>query len=104
MVKSAIQNPQCHIRTVTAVLKILPESFRSKYSAFFRSRSLQGPFKADYENPRVIVIGSQPKPKFMLSFNGDPNQPGYLELEIADINTSGSKDDLGVFKYYGKNS
>lgn len=103
LVKSTIQNPSCNVRTITDFLKILPASYRSQYAAFYRSRSIQGPFKADFKNPRVIIYGQAQSPKLIISINGDSKQPGNSGLEIAEINTAGGKDNLDVFKYYEAN-
>jgi cytochrome c5 len=99
-VRSMIQNEACGVRTITDVIKRLPESYREQYVAFFRSRSLQGPYKDDYKNPRVLVFGNLPKSNLVMTFNGNPNDAGNLGLEFAEINTKGDKDDLNVFKYY----
>jgi hypothetical protein len=102
-VQGLIQNKTCNIRTITDVLNRLPESYRAEYSAFYRSRSLQGPNGTnDYKNPRVILGGasySKDGPKLIMTFNGDPNQAGNLALEMVEINTKGGKDDPDVFVY-----
>ncbi len=74
----------------------LPATYRRNYVEFFRSRSLQGPYETDYENPRALLFSD----KFIISFNGDPKQPGNLALEMAEIDKSGGKNDLNVIKYY----
>lgn len=110
-VYSLTQIPSCNIKSVYDLIARLPESFRSDYALFYRSRSIQGPMRTDYKRPRVILAGSdrdygrsgQPvdrKKVFMLSFNsGSPDQPGGDSVEMVDIDTSGGRDDVNVFKY-----
>ncbi len=98
--KNIIQNPNCNVRSISDVLEILPESFRSNYSMFYRSRSLQGPHKDDFLNPRALVFGNLPKSNLVISFNGRASQPGHNGLEILEINTKGGADDLNIFRYF----
>ncbi len=96
------QNSACKIRSVSDLITHLPESFRSQYALFYRSRSIQGPNRTDYKRPRAILVG-QPYGKknvFMLSFNsGDPDQPGANSVEMVDIDTGGGRNNVEVFKY-----
>jgi mono/diheme cytochrome c family protein len=102
------QNQACNIRSVKDLISHLPESFRNQYALFYRSRSIQGPMRTDYKRPRVILYDElhQKNPykripsKFMLTFNsGEGDQAGANSIEMVDINTSGGKDDLDIFKY-----
>lgn len=71
-----------NVDSIEKLLPLLPASVRSKYVVVFRSRSLQG---ASYKEPRVILYNDNAK--FMLSFNGNENQRGFYELEVADFDS-----------------
>lgn len=98
--QSVIKNPNCNVRSISDVLEILPASFRSYYSMFYRSRSLQGPHKDDFLNPRALVFGDLPKSNLVISFNGNDSQPGHNGLEVLEINTKGGANDLNIFRYF----
>ena len=70
------------VNSIEKLLPLLPANVRSKYVVVFRSRSLQS---ASYKNPRVIFYADNAK--FMLSFNGDENQRGFYELEVAEFDS-----------------
>ena len=71
------------IDSIEDLLPALPESLRHHYALVFASRSLQG---ASFESPRVILFG--PDARFIVAFNGDPNQRGYNVLETMEFNDS----------------
>lgn len=69
-----------HIETIEQLLPVLPEAQRSHYTLMFESRSLQG---ASIDNPRVILFG--PDGRFILTFNGSPDQPGFGSVETMEF-------------------
>jgi hypothetical protein len=69
-----------HIETIEQLLPVLPEAQRSHYTLMFESRSLQG---ASIDNPRVILFG--PDGRFILTFNGSPDQPGFSSVETMEF-------------------
>jgi len=71
---------QEHIETIEQLLAVLPEAQRSHYTLMFESRSLQG---ASIDNPRVILFG--PDGRFILTFNGSPDQPGFSSVETMEF-------------------
>lgn len=99
-IKKLIQNPNCKIRSISDLLDVLPKSYLSHYSLMYRSRSLQGPHKDDYLNPRALVFGDLDKSKTVISFNGSPNQASHNGLEVLEINNQSGKQDVNIFKLY----
>lgn len=97
-----IRNPDCNIRKIDDVLAILPEGMRSSFALMYRSQSLQGPHKVDYQNPRVILTNAAteqtPEKQIFLSFNGKPSLAGYANLEVLEIDLSRKPED--VFRYF----
>lgn len=97
--KEQIQNPACNIRSIEGVLRQLPPALRSNYLLAYRSHSPQGPHKADYLNPRVLLtdaqfdyIASEPNIKtnknlsFVLAFNGgNLSSPRHHSLEMVEV-------------------
>lgn len=101
-----IRTEACQVKTIDDVLALLPERMLSKPVLFYKSKSLQGPHKVDYLNPRTI-LSSVPNansysptlsPAMMLSFNGHASQLGYDRLET--VNLIPTKDNLNVFNYH----
>jgi len=62
------------------ILSALPKSLRSRYALLFKSRSLQG---ASFKDPRVILFGDDAR--FVITFNGSPDQKGYSEIEVMEF-------------------
>lgn len=77
------------IKTISDTIEKLPLSYRSKYVLIFKSRSLHG---SSFENPRVLLYGEDAS--FIVSFNGSPDQNGYLGFETMEYDQSTSE-----FKY-----
>ncbi len=77
------------LKTISDTIEKLPLSYKSKYVLIFKSRSLHG---SSFENPRVLLYGEDAS--FILSFNGSPEQKGYLGLETMEYDQSTSE-----FKY-----
>lgn len=98
-----IRTESCQVKTIDDVLGLLPEHMRSRLSLYYKSRSLQGPHKTDYLNPRAILSSVQSQvpgfaPAMMLSFNGAPSQRGYNRLEVLNLNPLAQ--DGNVFNYH----
>lgn len=103
LLKDMIQNQDCQIKTISDLLSRLPESYRSGYSLYYKSQSIQGPHETDYLNPRALVFGSAKidstdSAKLVISFNGDPKQEGYNSIEILEVNDKGDKNPK-IFNY-----
>jgi hypothetical protein len=69
-----------NVRSIEDLLPLLPADLRSRYVLMFRSRSLHG---ASFMHPRVILF--DPEARLVLSFNGDPGQPGFNDLETMEF-------------------
>lgn len=97
-----VRNPHCDIRSVDDVLAQLPVSMRSTFTLFYRSQSLQGPHATDFQNPRAILtnadFGKASSKQIYLSFNGNPSQAGYKNLEILEIDLKRPPED--IFRYF----
>jgi hypothetical protein len=76
-----------NIGSVEELLPALPVALRSRYALVFDSRSLQA---ASPENPRVILYGADAR--FILTFNGSPQQHGFHSVETMEFD-----DRTGVF-------
>jgi mono/diheme cytochrome c family protein len=71
---------QRDVRSVEALMPVLPAGLRSRYALMFRSRSLHG---ASFDNPRVILYGDDAR--LVLTFNGDPRLPGFDVVETMEF-------------------
>ncbi len=72
------------------VLPYLPASLRAHYTLVYRSHSLQ---EASYDYPRAVLFGRDAR--FIVTFNGNPAQRGYSDLEILQFN-----EDRREFELY----
>lgn len=90
-----IRNPNCNIKNVNDVLRLLPRELYLNGALAYKSRSLQGPHKIDYMNPRAIL---QYNGKFFLTYNGNPEDSGYNALEVAEVNVD-EKDYKKIMKF-----
>lgn len=81
-----------NIRSVSELLPLLPESTRSHYILAFKSDSLQN---GTYQRPRVLLFSEDGK--FVMTFNGDPEQYGYETIETMTF-IDGPNDDRFVFE------
>ena len=106
VIQNLIQNPECHIRSINDLLAHLPTELGQQPVYFFRSRSLQGPHQVDYLNPRAILFRTNTRYEnrklidqtpFVLSFNGDTNEPGYLAVEMLEMHPETPED---AFRYF----
>lgn len=68
------------IDAIEQLLEALPSDYRSHYVLIFSSRS---PKKGSMRDPRVILYGTDAR--FILSFNGNPAEEGYQDLETAEF-------------------
>lgn len=68
---------QQHLTSIEQLLPLLPKEYRSESVLMHTSKSKQ---EASYENPRVILSGSDGK--LVMAFNGDPSQVGFNKLEL----------------------
>jgi hypothetical protein len=76
------------VRSIDALLPLLPEDYRSEYTLMHTSRSLQ-PATLDYPHyPRVIMTG--PRATLVIAFNGDPQANRYNVLEIIQFREGGA--------------
>jgi hypothetical protein len=66
-----------NIKSIEALLTMLPEDIRSNYTLVYDSRSIQG---ASFSNPRAILYDK--KSGLMIAFNGAPDQVGHNNLEV----------------------
>jgi hypothetical protein len=69
-----------HIVSIEQLLSALPPTQRSRYALMFESRSLQ---QASYRDPRVILYSADAR--FIMTFNGAPQQRGYAALETMEF-------------------
>lgn len=65
------------LTSLEQVIEHLPEEYRAGYTLAFDSRSLHG---ASLAHPRVIMFGDSAR--FILTFNGEPDQHKYHEIEV----------------------
>ena len=72
------------LTTLEQVIERLPEEYRAGYTLAFDSRSLHG---ASLTYPRVIMFGESAR--LILTFNGDPNQHKYHEMEVMQYREDG---------------
>jgi len=77
------------VRSIEALLPLLPEDLRAHHTLVFQSRSLQA---GSGLAPRAILYGSSGR--LVLSFNGDARQPGFLALETMEYDS-----DAGAFHF-----
>src|SRR5579871_5249952 len=68
------------VRSVEALLPLLPAGLRYRYALVFASRSLQG---ASYASPRVVLYGTDAR--LVLTFNGAPGQRGFGSIETLEF-------------------
>jgi hypothetical protein len=68
------------VRSIEALLPLLPADLRSRYVLMFRSRSLHG---SSFSHPRAILF--DPEARFVISFNGDASQAGFNALETMEF-------------------
>jgi hypothetical protein len=78
------------IASVEELLPRLSAQDRYGYVLAFDSRSLQG---ASFRNPRAIVFGIDAK--FIFTFNGDPRQRGFEQIETMEFD---SRNQSFVFR------
>jgi len=72
-----------NVRSIEDLLPLLPADLRSRYVLMFRSRSLHG---ASFMHPRAILF--DPEARLVVSFNGDPGQAGFNDLETIEFDDS----------------
>lgn len=69
-----------NLTSIEDVLQEMPEAYMSAHVLMYESRSVQ---RASFENPRVILFGSDAS--FITAFNGDPQHAGHDRLEIIQF-------------------
>ena len=95
-----IKNPDCKIKSIKDVISKLPQNMSNNVVLINQSRSLQGPHRSDYVNPRTILhsmVHSQFAPAIALTFNGHKSQANYLSLEVMAVDVSKNYNDM--FEY-----
>jgi hypothetical protein len=80
---------RCGINNVEGVLAVLPESFRSSFTLMRKSKSAQ---EASSDHPRAILFGTDAR--LILTFNGDPAQKGFDELEAIEFDDEAKRFDF----------
>lgn len=75
---------QDHLTSVEQVLPRLPKIYRSQYALMYSSRSLQ---EASFQNPRVILFGTDAK--LTCTFNGSSTEYGNDSLECFQYHDQG---------------
>jgi len=98
-IESKIRDPQCQIKSIDDVLGLLPGNMRSNFSLVYQSKSLQGPHRPDYLNPRAILQSGTIDSGFYLTFNGMRNQAGYNTLEMLQVDVA-ANDPAKIFQYF----
>lgn len=88
------QISQQQIHSVEGMVQLLPVSMRSHYVLVFASRSLQA---AGFENPRAILYGSDAK--FIVTFNGHPQQRGFESVEVAEFKPETQSFELREIRF-----
>ncbi|MCB9026043.1 MAG: hypothetical protein H6625_06985 [Bdellovibrionaceae bacterium] len=74
---------------------------KSNFALAYRSQSLQGPHKEDFQNPRAILQSIQSKNKeIYISFNGNPDQKRHNNLEILEIDFNQLNNNGNLFSYF----
>ena len=97
-----INNPDCGIGSVENILSWIERPYFSNYALVYRSRSLQGPHRVDYLNPRAIVYGTDQGfnlPNLIMAFNGSSAQPGFNSLEMMELNVNAPSIE-GLFNFF----
>lgn len=69
------------IKKIEDLLPYLPKNTRSNFTLMYGSRATQG---SSYESPRVVMFGENGK--LVLTFNGDPSQKKFNQLELMQFN------------------
>ncbi|MDH3639670.1 MAG: hypothetical protein OES09_14590 [Gammaproteobacteria bacterium] len=69
------------LQRIEDVLPHLPTELRRNYTLAYRSRSAQ---EGSFEFPRAILFGRDAK--FIIAFNGHPEQRGFTDLEVLQFN------------------
>ena len=80
-IQKLMADPQKSPRSVEDFLCKLPDSFLSNYSLVYESRSLQ---EGSPEAPRTILFNPNSKKKVFISFNGNPRQLGFNNVELIE--------------------
>ena len=93
-VKARIES--CDLKSIEATLAALPESYRGSFTLMRKSKSAQ---EASDAFPRAILFGSDAK--FLLTFNGDPAQKGYQEMEAIQFNDQTKQFDFHQLSFDG---
>ena len=68
------------IDSVEELLPLLPESLRARHVLVYESGSVQ---PATYRSPRVLLYTADAR--FVATFNGEPELPGYRSLETVEF-------------------
>ena len=87
------------VTTIERALELLPFSLRSRYALVFKSRSLQ---EASFAEPRVILFGDDAR--FIVTFNGHPDQHGFNALEVMEYDDHGNRFLFREFLFPGPSS
>lgn len=93
-----IRSQECQIRSLEDVLPHLPDSMKLNFVLFYKSRSIQAPFKTDYVHPRAILY-TDTTPEFFVTFNGAVSQTGFRSLEILQSDLQ-EADPAKMFQFF----
>ena len=82
------------ILSIENLIPCLPEDMRKNHVLAFKSQSLQ---YASYQEPRALLASADAR--FILSFSGNPQKPGFDTLEIIQFNDQGKKFEFKEIKF-----
>src|SRR5262249_6867826 len=86
-------------RSVEELLPLLSPALRSRYVLIFDSRSVQEASRAD---PRVLLVGYEGR--FIVSFNGDPQQRGFDAIETMEFDNASSSFIFREIRFPGRDA
>ncbi|MEQ1875768.1 MAG: hypothetical protein ABL958_03920, partial [Bdellovibrionia bacterium] len=86
------------VRTIEALLPLLPREFLTEYVLMYKSRSLQ---EASFKFPRVLMYGNDAT--LMMAFNGHASQNGFDSLEVIQFRQKSSSFEFHEITFDGKN-
>jgi hypothetical protein len=83
-----------NLHSVDEVIPMLPEDFRTSFTLMKSSQSRQ---KSTPLRPRAILFGGSANT--VVTFGGDPNLPGYNDLEVMQFNDSLQSYELHEIRF-----
>ena len=88
------------VESIGEMIAALPHELRSNFTFVYKSRS---PFKESisFEYPRTILFSTDSR--FVMTYTGDPNKPGYGTVETMEFDDEDSKFKFKIFDLNEKN-